>query len=127
TALIRGLDSAATRAGKQIAALWITGNRPRTILGSAGDQIQVVNSLNEVLSNSPDADHTISLVSTDQLVQARSGHQITLRGDPAITDDRLRIVGVPAGDDTVLVASDLGGVESSTRILRTAALIGCPI
>ena len=125
--LIRALDSAASRAGAQIAALWVSGNRPRTILGSAGDQIQVVNSLNEVLSYSPDADHTVSLLNAEQLQHARSGHKITMRGDPAITGDRLRIVAVRAGADTVLVASGLGGVESSNRILRTAALIGSPI
>ena len=37
------------------------------------------------------------------------------------------MLAVPAGDETVVVASGLAGVEDSIRILRDAALIGCPL
>ena len=127
TSLVRALDSAASKAGTDLATVWVTGQRPTTVLAGAGDEAQVVNAKNEVLGASPNADRTISLLSADQLTRARAGHKITVPGDPTITNDQLRIVAVKAGDDTVLVASGLGGVENSSRILRTAALIGCPI
>jgi signal transduction histidine kinase len=43
------------------------------------------------------------------------------------TNRELRVLAVPAGEETVLVASGLAGVEDSIRILRDAALIGCPL
>jgi signal transduction histidine kinase len=125
--LIRALDTSAMRAANEVAAGWLKGTRPSTLLPGAGDQMQVVNGRDEVVSASPNTDHTIPLLSPDQLARARAGDKITIAGDPTFTDDRLRVAGVRAGTDTVVVASGLGVIENSERILRTAALVGCPL
>jgi signal transduction histidine kinase len=130
--LIHALDSAATKTAQDIAASRQNGPKPPiTALAGAGDQIQVVDADDRVVAHSPGTDAVHPLLSPEQLARGRGGERITIAGDPAITDQSLRVVTVVADDrttrETVLVASGLGDVENSVRILRTTALIGGPL
>jgi signal transduction histidine kinase len=126
-ALTRALDSSAIRAGRSIASVVQSGNGPPSVLSGAGDQIQVVDANDRVLSYSPGADGVVPLLRPDELSRARGGAKITVDGKRGNVGSPLRVVAVPADDDTVLVASDVGSIDDSVRVLRTIALFGCPI
>src|ERR1700743_3547320 len=98
-ALTRALDSSAVRAGRSIAAVVQGGNPAPNVLSGAGDQIQIVDAYDQVLSASPGADGTISLLRPDELQRARSGDKITVPGKRGNVADPLRVVAVPAADD----------------------------
>lgn len=124
--LIRALDSSAGKSGDDVATLRLAGTKPTVILAGAGDQIQVIDADDNVVAASPGADAIRPLVKPDQLDRVRNGAKITVPGERGNTDEQLRVLGVRAGTETVLVASGLGRVEDSVRILRTAALVGSP-
>jgi signal transduction histidine kinase len=126
-ALTRALDSSAVRAGRSIAAVLQNGNGAPNVLSGAGDQIQIVDADDQVLSASPGADGAVSLLRPDELARARTGSKITIPGRRGNTGDPLRVVAVTAADDTVLVASDTGSINDSIDVLRTIALFGSPV
>ncbi len=126
--LIRSIDSSANKSGEDLADLFNKGNQPKVILaGSSGDYVQVVDANNRVLGNSPGADAVKSMLKVDQLALARQGHQLTIPGQWAGIDSQLRVTGVSAGDDTILVATSLARLEQSVHILRDVSLVGCPL
>ncbi len=129
--LLHALDASGRRAARSVAASRIDGPKPGTLLAGSGDLIQVVDADDRVVAVSPGTDATTPLLRADQLAQARGGTTITIAGDPAVTDEQLRVVAAIADDrtvrETVLVASGTASVEDSVRILRTAAIIGGPI
>ncbi|MEP6598427.1 MAG: ATP-binding protein [Actinomycetota bacterium] len=124
--LIRALDSSAAKAGNAVAQLRLSGTKPAVVLAAGGDQIQVVDADDTVVAASPGADAIRPLLKPDQIARARNGDKITVPGERGNTEEQLRVLGVRAGPETVLVASGLGRVEDSVRILRTAALVGSP-
>ncbi len=128
-ALIRALDSSASKAGTDVAGLVVNGKLPANIIANSGgvDQIQVVDAQDRVISHSPGTDALKSLLYPDQLARARAGHHVTITPDQANTDEQMRVTGIKVGNQTVVVATGLARVEESVRILRSAALLGSPI
>jgi signal transduction histidine kinase len=125
--LIRSLDSQATKIGQAVAVTRVSGTKPPTVVAAAGEQIQVLDANGTVVASSGTADRVKPLLNPDELRRAKNGHPIDIPGERGNTNQELRVVVVPAGSESVLVASGLAGVEDSIRILRGAALIGCPL
>lgn len=126
-ALLRVLDASAQRAATELAGQVRHNNMPNTLQPNAGvSAAQVLDASNRVVAASagPNSDHTVSLLTPEQLAQARAGGRfdvITVNG----TD--LRALGVPVGQYTVVVFTDVTRVNDSVRVLTRAALIGAPI
>ena len=126
--LIKSIDSSASKSGNDVADLVVKGTRPDVLLsGTGGDYLQVVDLRDLVLAHSPTADASKSMLKPAELARARTGHHITISGEWAGVDSQLRVTAVPAGNATVLVATSLARVDQSVHILRTVAVVGCPI
>jgi signal transduction histidine kinase len=127
TSLIRSLDSQAIKTGQAVASTRVTGIKPTNIVAAAGLQIQVLDKTGAVAAASGTADRVKPLLTPDELAAAKRGKAIDIPAERGNTNQELRVLAVPAGEETVLVASGLTGVKDSIRILRDAALIGCPL
>jgi signal transduction histidine kinase len=128
--LTRELDASARRTGAQIAMLVENKTLPPDILATNGGvvEVQVVDATNRlVVSASPGGDKVVPMIGPTQVARARAGRTITVRNIPLGSADPVRVLGVSVGPQTVLVASDAERIEQSARIVRDAALIGCPL
>jgi len=125
--LLRSSDTAALKTAHDVAVLVQSGRLPTPLLtGGGGDTyVQVVDAENHIESFSFGADGAVSLLSTTQLAQARGGARLSISVGRGVQDS-YRVVAVPAGQSTVVVASSMSSVEQSIRLLRTAALFGAP-
>ncbi len=127
--LTRELDNSARKAGQDVAALVSTGRLPQTVVASSAAvvEVQVVDSNDAVVAASPGGDATKSILLPDELGTARTGRSVTVPGARLGIEDTLRVTATRAGDSTVLVATSLERVRSSTRVLASAALAGGPV
>jgi len=130
---VNTLDSSARRAGNDVAGLVQSNRLPdRLLVGSGGvSYVQVVDAQNRVVAASPNADAAVSMLHSDEVATARRGKAIDVSGNRASTEDPVRIIGViadiPNGQRTVLVATDLGRVIESSRLLERYLLFGGPV
>ncbi len=131
--LLNTLDSSAERSGTEVAALVRSGRLPRQVLAGSGgvSLVQVVDGDNRVVAASPGADTAVSVLRADELAAVRKGDRLTVSGNRASLDEPLRVVGVRAdlrsGQRTVLVATALGRVLDSSRLLQRGLLLGFPV
>jgi signal transduction histidine kinase len=131
--LLKTLDTSAQRSGAEVASLVQQGKLPKQIPSGGGGVtlVQVVDGNNRVIAASPGADAVVSILRNDQLPKARMGHPLTVAGERASIDTPLRVVAVnadvPDGQRTVLVATDLGRVVDSSRLLQRYLLFGAPL
>lgn len=131
--LLSTLDSSAERSGAEVAALVQSGRLPAQVLAGSGgvSLVQVVDQNNRVVAASPGADSAVSLVTAEELARVRQGRRLTVSGERASSDEPLRVVAVRAdvraGPRTVLVATDLGRVLDSARLLQRGLLFGGPL
>ena len=125
-ALVRTLDNSAEKSAKDTAALYESGKSPATVLPTTGGVIamQVVDAEDRVIAVCCGADRVLSLLTPDQLQHARNGRRYNI--DNPTSNSRWRVVAEPAGDKTVLVVTDLKGVDDSVRLLGRVALVGGP-
>jgi signal transduction histidine kinase len=126
-ALLHTLDNSATKSASDTAALVIAGKLPAPLVPTTGGVVgmQVVDAQDHVVSAGAGADRVFSLLDPEQLKHARAGQRYMI---PSPTSDsRWRIVAQKAGPDTVLVATDLKGVDDSVRLLGRAAIVGGPV
>jgi signal transduction histidine kinase len=87
--------------------------------------VQVVDRHDIVITATPGADQSISIITPSQLAAVRDGSRPTVTSPTS--DAQLRIVGHVLGSRTILVATDVTRVDDSLRILTRAALIGAPL
>lgn len=127
--LTRSLDTGAIRTGNDIAGLVVAGKVPDPILATSGGvvQVQVVDADNHVLRASPGGDFGVSMVTAEQLRRVRNGARIEVLGVATGVNDPLRVVGVTAGPQTVLVATDASRINQAVHIVREAAFVGGPL
>jgi signal transduction histidine kinase len=131
--LLNTLDTSAERTASEVAALAIHGTLPEQLLAGSGgvSLVQVVDANNRVVAASPGADSVVSILTADELTRARRGKPLSVSGSRASLDSPLRVVAVRAdtagGQQTVLVGTDLGRVQDSSRLLRRIVLIGTPV
>ena len=126
-ALLHTLDNSAVKAASDAAANAKVNKIPNPLVPTTGGiaAMQVVNAEDSVLGASAGADRVFPLLTPAQLKHARDGRRYTIESDTSTT--RYRIIAEPAGDKTVLVATDLKSVDDSVRLLGRAAVIGGPI
>ncbi len=126
-ALTKVLDQSAMRTARDIASQVRTNQYPYTVAPTTGgiSAVQVLDSRDTVLAASQGTDHTIPLVSPEQLEAVRGGARIEI--DSPNSSTRLRVLGRNVGDRTVVVYTDVTRVDDSLRILTQAAVIGGPL
>jgi signal transduction histidine kinase len=131
--LVNTLDSSAERTGREVAALVQQNSLPKQLLAGSGgvSLVQVVDGANRVVAASPGADSVVSVLRDNELTRARLGKPLNVSGARASSDRPLRVVAVPAdipaGQRTVLVATDFGRVLDSSRLLERTLLVGAPL
>lgn len=127
--LINGIDASASKTGADIATLVRRNNTPTTLLSGSGGvgYVQIVDSRDAVVTSSPGADASLSMLSPRQLAAERTGGHRTISGQWAGTDAALRVTAVPVGSETVLVGTSLGRVDQSVHVLRIVAVILSPL
>jgi signal transduction histidine kinase len=125
-ALVRTLDAAAARNGREIAAQVRANPELKVVVPTSGGvtQIQVVDADDTVLAASPGADHVVPLLNRSQLAEARDGTRFDIDNP---SGGRLRVLVRRSGSKTVIVATDLDRVDDSVRALTEVAAIGGPI
>ncbi|HEY2043041.1 MAG TPA: ATP-binding protein [Jatrophihabitans sp.] len=131
--LVNTLDTSAERTGNEVAALVQNRNLPNPVLAGSGgvSLVQVVDGQNRVIAGSPGGYSAISILRPDELQKVRDGKRLIVAGDRASSDQPLRVLGVRAdlntGQMTVLVATDLGRVMESSRLLQRYLMFGAPV
>jgi signal transduction histidine kinase len=131
--LVNTLDTSAERTGTEVAALVEQGKLPNPVLAGSGgvSLVQVVDEQNRVVAASPGGYSAVSILRGDELAKVRDGKRLIIAGERASSDQPLRVVGVKAdirgGQRTVLVATDLGRVLDSSRLLERFLLFGAPV
>jgi signal transduction histidine kinase len=125
--LLRTLDSSAQKTARDIAQIFDSGKSPTTVVPTTGGVtfVQVVDATDHVKAVCCGADRVIPILDPQQLQSVRHGARLTITSP--ISDARLRVLAATAGDKTVLVATDLKGVNDSLRLLGQVALIGGPL
>jgi signal transduction histidine kinase len=127
SALTRVLDQSANKTANEIARLFKDGKEPGILPPTSGGvtAVQVVDQDDVVITATPGADQSVSIITPEQLAAVRGGSRPTVTSP--ISDAQLRIVGRTLGARTILVATDVTRVDDSLRILTRAALIGAPL
>src|SRR5204863_1472719 len=112
------VDGGAARAGQEVADLYRAGKLPEPIpVTSAGAAyIQVVQG-GQVLAVSATADRLVPLLRGDEIARVRAGARLDLPGDRAGMDSPVRVVGVPVGPATVIVAVSTGQLADSEQVV----------
>lgn len=126
-ALVRVLDSAAGHTANNVAVQFLDGKNPTTVYPITGGvvAIQVVDSANQVIATSPGTPTDAPILTPSQIADARDGRRFNIDANASHAEQR--VLAAVAGQDTVLVVTDLKSVNDSLRILGRAALIGTPI
>jgi signal transduction histidine kinase len=131
--LVNTLDTSAERTGNEVAVLVQSNRLPNPVLAGSGgiSLMQVVDSDDRVIAASPGADAAVAILRPTELQGARNGRPFIVEGSRASTDEQLRVIAVPAdvpaGKRTVLVATGLGRVLDSSRLLQRYLMLGTPI
>ena len=125
-ALTRVLDSSATNTAKDIAKE-CTKTCPTTIEETIGGIVaaQVLDPADVPISSTRGTDRSTPLVTPEDLTKLRDGQHLDITS--ATSTARLRAIGRPIGDNTVVVLTDLTRIDDSVRVLTRAALIGGPL
>jgi signal transduction histidine kinase len=126
-ALQNTVDSAATATARDIAALAAEGRLPDPVPVSAGQIVQVIDPQGRVLFASINADRLVPLLSAADLARARAGERLYVDGARASVEGPLRVVAVPVGSNTVVVARPVAEVYRTVGLVRTALLIVLPV
>jgi signal transduction histidine kinase len=122
-AALSTVDSAALRAGQEVAGLEDAGQLPvRIPAGSAAAFIQVVDGAGHVLKASANADHLVPILRPGEIAAVRGGTPLDLPGDRVGVIGPVRAVGVPTRGDgdaeTVIVAVETSQLADSERVVR---------
>jgi signal transduction histidine kinase len=126
-ALLRTLDNSAAKSASDIAQIFQSGKSPANVVPTTGGvtAIQVVDGNDHVIAVCCGADRVVPLLDAEQLSEVRKGHRLDINS--TTSNARLRVLAQAANDKTVLVVTDLKGVDDSLRLLGRAALIGGPL
>ncbi|HEY3501924.1 MAG TPA: HAMP domain-containing sensor histidine kinase [Actinocatenispora sp.] len=126
--LVRALDSTAVQSANEVAALVRADRLVDPIpAGQGGAVIQVVDAHDRIVAASVGADRLVPVLHGDELRAARAGERTYVPGDRAGLPGLLRVVGVPVGDRTVLVAVPAGELTQTVRLMRNVLLVAYPL
>ncbi|MEV0840269.1 ATP-binding protein [Actinocatenispora sera] len=125
--LSRALDNSARDSGREVAALVRAGKLPDPIpAGERVATIQVVDRSDRIVATSAGADRLVPVLHADEIGAARGGQRFDVPGDRAGLATPLRVVAVPAGDETVLVAVSRSELTQSVGLVRNVLLVAFP-
>lgn len=125
--LSRALDNSALDSGREVAALVRAGKLPDPIpAGERVATIQVVDRADRIVATSAGADRLVPVLHADEVRAARGGERFDVPGDRAGLATPLRVVAVPAGNDTVLVAVSRSELTQSVGLVRNVLLVAFP-
>jgi signal transduction histidine kinase len=123
----RTLDASANATAQEVADLVDRGRLPDPIPVTGSQIVQVVDSRDRVVSASANADRLTALLLPGERTTALSGEPVVVPGSRMGGTSALRVVAVPAGPHTVLVAQQFDDVVHSQHILRTTLLVTYPL
>jgi len=126
-AVQRNIDADAMSTARGVAALVQVGALPQPVPVSGDQIVQVVDAENRVRSASIGADRLVALLREDEVADVRAGHPRYVAGDRAGYQGPLRVVALPVGTDTVVVARPVSTVYESMAVVRVALLIAYPL
>ncbi|GIJ74283.1 two-component sensor histidine kinase [Virgisporangium ochraceum] len=126
-ALQRSIDTAAESTAREVAALAAEGRLSDPLPVSGGQLVQVVDAQGRVRSASIGADRLVPLLQPKELAEARKGNYRYVHGSRATVEGPIRVVALPAGDDTVVVGRPVGEMYRSMGVLRGHLLVVYPV
>jgi signal transduction histidine kinase len=126
-ALQRNVDADAMSTANGVAALVQVHSLPEPVPVSGEQIVQVVDEENRIVSASINADRLNSLLRPAELASARAGRPRYVNGARTGYDGQLRVVAVPVGKDTVIVARPVWTVNESIGVVRIALSITYPL
>jgi signal transduction histidine kinase len=125
--LQRSVDAEATQAGEDVARLVEEDALPNP-LPVAGEQlVQVVDADHRVLAASIGADRLTPILRDSELAEVRGGGRLYIDGERIGLTGPVRVVAVPAGDSTVLVAKPMADLLHSMERMRIGLLVVFPL
>jgi signal transduction histidine kinase len=130
--LLSTLDDSARQRARDVATLVDTGNLPNTVPVAGGTVlVQVVDDHDRVRAATPGGDALVPLLSGNALAAARRGVTQQVPGARIGINDRLRVVGTPAGNAsdprTVLVAVSSTEASRSLRVVVLVLVVVVPL
>ena len=128
-AVDRGTDTAARATADQVAVMVAEDRLPAPIPVSGSQVIQVVDAQGRVIGTSLLADRLTPLLRPPELARALAGSTVEVPGARAGLDGPLRVIAEAGGrpGTSVIVASAVGDVQASQRLLVVVLLILYPV
>jgi len=125
--LQRSADAEATQTGRDVARLVEQDALPEP-LPVAGEQlVQVVDGQGRVLAASIGADRLTPMLREAELADLRAGERLFIDGDRSGVRGPVRVVAVPAGEATVVVAKPMSDLRHSLERMRAVLLVAFPL
>jgi signal transduction histidine kinase len=125
--LQRSVDAEATQAGEDVARLVEEDQLPNPVPVAGEQLVQVVDGESRVLAASLNADRLTPILRDAELARVRDGGRLFIEGDRLGLPGSVRVVAVPAGDATVLVAKPMADLRHSMERMRTVLLVAFPL
>lgn len=125
--LQRSVDEVAAQTGEDVAALIAEGALPNPVPVAGEQVVQVVDGQGRVLATSINADRLVPMLRDSELAEVRDGGRLFVGGERIGVDGAVRVVAVPAGDATVLVAKPMADLRHSVRVVSHILLIAFPL
>jgi signal transduction histidine kinase len=125
--LQRSVDTEATRTGQDVARLVAEAALPEPVPVAGEQLVQVVDARGRVLAASISADRLVPMLPDRELAEVRGGGKRYLDGDRIGVPGPVRVVAVPAGSATVLVATSMADLRHSVQLVRNLLLVAFPL
>lgn len=125
--LQRSVDRVSQQIGADVAALIAEDALSDPIPVAGEHMVQVVNEQGQVLAASINADHLTPMLRDTELAGVRDGGRLFIHGERIGVDGTVRVVAVPAGAQTVLVAKPMADLRHSVRVVSNILLIAFPL
>jgi signal transduction histidine kinase len=125
--LQRSVDAEATQTGRDVARLAEEGVLPERVPVTGEQLVQVIDGGSRVRAASIGADRLTPMLREDELAEVRGGGKLFIDGDRIGVRGPVRVVAVPAGEATVVVAKPMADLRHSLDRMRVVLLIAFPL
>jgi signal transduction histidine kinase len=125
--LQRSADAEATQTGRDVARLVEADALPEPVPVVGAQLVQVVDEQGRVLSASLGADRLTPMLREEELARVRAGERLFIDGDRIGVRGPVRVVSVPAGGATVVVAKPMADLQQSLDRMRAVLLVAFPL
>jgi signal transduction histidine kinase len=125
--LQRSADDEATQTGRDVARLVDEDALPEPVPVAGEQLVQVLDQQGRVRSASIGADRLTPMLRDDELAEVRAGERLFIDGDRIGVRGPVRVVAVPVGGLTVVVAKPMADLRQSLDRMRVVLLIAFPL